>query len=65
MAAKKAFGGYQLDFRSVQDKTLGDMFGSEPLPPNEAVKRMWSFVKKHGLGGKKDGGDKNNGGDQE
>lgn len=49
--AKKAFGGYSLNFKGVK-KSLEEVFGSSPIAPSEMTKRLWAFVKKHNLGGK-------------
>lgn len=49
--AKKAFGGYSLNFKGVES-TLEEVFGSSPIAPSEMTKKLWNFVKKHKLGGK-------------
>ena len=47
--AKPAFGGCSIDF-SGRKETLEDVFGSADLAPSEMTKKLWAFVKKHGLG---------------
>lgn len=49
--AKAAFGGYAVDFTGRTD-TLEDVFGSGDLAPSEMTKKLWAYVKKHGLAGK-------------
>jgi hypothetical protein len=45
MVAKKAFGGYQVDFSSVKDMTLGEVFGTKPMGPSDMTKKLWVVVK--------------------
>ncbi len=52
MAAKKKFGGYTITFKGRKD-TVESVFGSSPIPPNVMTKKIWAYVKKHKLGGKK------------
>ena len=47
-----AFGGYAVNFKG-RTETMEDVFGSKPIAPSEMTKRLWAFVKKHELGGKK------------
>jgi hypothetical protein len=49
--AKQPFGGYSIDFTGRQE-TLEEVFGTADLSPSEMTKRLWDFVKKHGLDGK-------------
>ena len=49
--AKKAFGGYSINFKGRKD-TVEDVFGSKPIAPSEMTKKIWAYVKKHKLGGK-------------
>lgn len=50
--AKKAFGGYSINFKKVATVPLGKVFGTGALPPSTMTKKLWAFVKKHKLGGK-------------
>jgi hypothetical protein len=49
---KKAFGGYSISFKGCDD-TMEDVFGSGDLAPSEMTKKIWAYVKKKGLAGKK------------
>jgi hypothetical protein len=49
---KKAFGGYSLSFKGCHD-TLESLFGSSPIGPSEMTKRLWAYVKRKKLGGKR------------
>jgi hypothetical protein len=49
---KKAFGGYSLSFKGCSD-TLESLFGSSPIGPSEMTKRLWAYVKRKKLGGKR------------
>jgi len=51
MAAKKAFGGYQVSFKGRKE-TVEEVFGSAPLAPSEMTKKLWVFVKGKKLAGK-------------
>ena len=51
MAAKKAFGGYSINFKGRKE-TLEDVFGSKPIGPSEMTKKIWTFVKAKKLAGK-------------
>ena len=44
MAAKKAFGGYAINFKGRKE-TVEDVFGSKPIAPSEMTKKLWAFVK--------------------
>ncbi len=44
MAAKKAFGGYQITFKGRKE-TVEEVFGSSPLAPSEMTKKLWAFIK--------------------
>ena len=35
------------------DDALGEVVGSKPLPRTQAVKKIWDYIKKHGLQDKK------------
>jgi chromatin remodeling complex protein RSC6 len=45
MAARKPFGGYTINFSSVSNVTLGQVFGSGKVTPSEMTKKIWAFVK--------------------
>ncbi len=50
--AKKAFGGYSINFKKVADWPISKIFGTGALPPSTMTKKLWTFVKAHKLGGK-------------
>ncbi len=52
MAAKKKFGGYCISFKGRKD-SVESVFGSGHIAPSEMTKKIWAYVKKHKLGGKK------------
>lgn len=43
----------RVSFKSVKNKTLGDVFGTKPISPPEMMKTIWAFIKKKGLMKKK------------
>lgn len=43
------FGNYKISFDSVSDVTLGQVFGTQDLKPNEMTKKLWDFIKKNKL----------------
>jgi len=49
---KKAFGGYSIDFKG-RTETLEDVFGKKPIGPSEMTKKIWQFVKRKRLAGKR------------
>ena len=51
MAAKKPFGGYQINFKGRKE-TVEEVFGDKPIAPSEMTKKIWAFVKKKGLSSK-------------
>jgi chromatin remodeling complex protein RSC6 len=51
-AKKVAFGGYSINFKGCSD-TLESIMGSSPITPPEMTKKIWGYVKKRKLGGKK------------
>ncbi len=51
MPAKKAFGGYQINFKGCSE-TAEQIFGSSPIAPSEMTKKIWAYVKKKGIAGK-------------
>ena len=48
MVAKKAFGGYAINFKGC-DETAQDIFGSSPIAPSEMTKKIWVYIKKKKL----------------
>lgn len=46
--AKGAFGGKQISFKG-QTATMEEVFGPKDLTPPEMSKKLWEYVKKHGL----------------
>jgi len=52
MAKKKAFGGYSICFKGCKD-TLESVFGSAPIGPSDMTKKIWGYVKRRKLAGKK------------
>ena len=51
-AAKKAFGGYSISFKGCSD-SLESVFGSSPIGPSEMTKKIWAYVKRKKLSGKR------------
>ena len=51
MAAKKAFGGYAVDFKGRKE-TMEDIFGPKDISPMQMTKALWAYVKQHKLGKK-------------
>jgi len=49
---KPAFGGYSINFGEVEDTTLGEVFGTDDMPPSEMTKKIWAFVKENELSNK-------------
>ena len=49
--AKKAFGGYTINFKGAK-ATLEDVFGTKPIAPSEMTKKLWAYVKRKKLAGK-------------
>ena len=48
---KPAFGGYAINFQGRSD-SLESLFGASPIGPAEMTKKLWSYVKRRGLGTK-------------
>ncbi len=51
-AGRKPFGGYSISFRGCSD-SLESVFGSSPIGPSEMTKKIWAYVKRRKLAGKK------------
>jgi len=49
---KKAFGGYYISFKGCDD-SVESVFGSGDIAPSEMTKKLWAYVKKNKLSGKK------------
>ena len=49
---KKAFGGYSIDFKG-RTETLEEVFGKKPIGPSEMTKKIWQFVKRKRIAGKR------------
>lgn len=49
---KKAFGGYSIDF-SGRTETMEEVFGKKPIGPSEMTKKIWQFVKRKRIAGKR------------
>ncbi len=49
MAKRVPFGGYTVNFSSVADMTLGEVFGTGNLLPSQMTKKLWDLIKKKGL----------------
>ena len=49
---KKAFGGYSISFKGAKD-TMESVFGGTPIGPSDMTKKIWAYVKRKKLGGKK------------
>lgn len=57
MAAKakakgKPFGGFSISFKGASD-SLETVFGSGPIGPAEMTKKLWAYVKRKKLSGKR------------
>jgi len=51
MVAKKAFGGYSINFNGCTE-TLEEVFGKKGLAPSEMTKAIWVYIKKKKIAGK-------------
>jgi len=52
MAKKKAFGGYSISFKGCKD-SVESIFGSSPIGPSDMTKKLWAYVKRKKLAGKR------------
>jgi hypothetical protein len=50
--AKKAFGGYSINFKGCKD-TMESVFGGSPIGPSDMTKKIWAYVKRKKLAGKR------------
>ena len=51
-SGKKAFGGFSISFKGAGD-SLESVFGSSPIGPAEMTKKLWAYVKRKKLSGKR------------
>lgn len=49
---KLAFGGYAISFEGCSD-SLESLFGATPIGPAEMTKKLWLYVKRRRLAGKR------------
>ncbi len=49
VVAKKGLAGYMIDFTPVKDMTLGQMFGTKPVPVTQLMKKLWEIIKSKDL----------------
>jgi len=45
---KLPFGGYAINFAGCNE-TVEQVFGNQPIAPNEMTKKIWAFVKSKSL----------------
>ena len=38
-----------IDLNAVKDKTIGEVFGTEPQPVTILIKKLWIFIKENNL----------------
>ncbi len=48
------FGGYTVNFKN-ENTPLKEVFGDKPVAPSEMTKKLWGYVKKKNLDGRKGG----------
>ena len=49
---KKPFGGYSISFKGSSD-SVESVFGDSPIGPAEMTKKLWAYVKRKKLAGKR------------
>ena len=49
---KKPFGGYSISFKGASD-SVESVFGDSPIGPAEMTKKLWAYVKRRKLAGKR------------
>ncbi|MBI2204353.1 MAG: hypothetical protein HYU41_10940 [Candidatus Rokubacteria bacterium] len=49
---RKPFGGFSISFKGATD-SLESVFGSTPIGPAEMTKKLWVYVKRKKLSGKR------------
>jgi hypothetical protein len=52
LKGKKAFGGYSINFKGCKD-TMESVFGGSPIGPSDMTKKIWAYVKRKKLSGKR------------
>jgi hypothetical protein len=48
----KPFGGFSISFKGASD-SLETVFGGSPIGPAEMTKKLWAYVKRKKLSGKR------------
>jgi chromatin remodeling complex protein RSC6 len=48
----KAFGGFSISFKGASD-SLESVFGNSPIGPAEMTKKLWAYIKRKKLSGKR------------
>jgi hypothetical protein len=51
-SGRKAFGGFSINFKGCTD-TVESVFGSAPIGPAEMTKKIWAYVKRKKISGKR------------
>ena len=51
-AKGKAFGGYSISFKGATD-SMESVFGGSPIGPSDMTKKIWAYVKRKKLAGKR------------
>jgi len=51
-AKRPAFGGFSITFKGCTD-SVESVFGSAPIGPAEMTKKLWVYVKRKKISGKK------------
>ena len=49
---KKAFGGYSINFKEYKN-SIESVFDSSAIGPSEMTKKLWAYVKRKKLSGKR------------
>ena len=50
--AKNAFSSYSMNFKDCKD-TMESVFGGSPIGPSDMTKKIWAYVKRKKLAGKR------------
>lgn len=45
----KGLSAIRVDFSKVAGKTLGEVFGTQPIPATQISKKMWEIIKANNL----------------
>ena len=51
-AKKAAFGGYSINFKGCTD-SMEAVFGATPIGPSDMTKKIWAYVKRKKIAGKR------------